>query len=110
MQLKWLSPVINLQIGPIMMCFVLDESFNFCSVTGSLYVTGGETYRMPTDQADMIEVASRVGKVTALPPMLELRSCHATAAVGSLVFVFGGTDKSGEGLSSCEYFDVRLST
>ncbi len=73
-------------------------------------MTGGETNGMPTDQADVIEVANQVGKVTALPPMLELRSCHATAAVGSLVFVFGGTDEIGEGLSSCEYFDVRSST
>ncbi len=79
-------------------------------VIGKLFVTGGYLNNTLTNQADVIDLVSQSGTVTSLPPMQEARSNHALAAAGSLVFVFGGRIKRGEGeewTSSCEFFDSR---
>ncbi len=82
----------------------------FCCVIGKLYATGGYLNNVRTNQADVIDVDSQTGKVTSLPPMQEARHCHALAAAGSLVFVFGGWIKRNEineRTSSCELFDSQ---
>ncbi len=80
----------------------------FCCFIGKLYVTGGYLNHIETNKAHAIDVNSRSGTVTSLPPMQEARSSHTIAAAGSLVFVFGGWIKRGEKderTSSCELFD-----
>ncbi len=72
-----------------------------------LYVTGGEISGAVTNQAEVIDMANRTGTQTALPPMQVPRYCHASAAAGSRVFVFGGRNERNERTSSCEFYDTR---
>ncbi len=62
---------------------------------------------MPTNRAEVIDMANRTGTQTALPPMQVPRYWHASAAAGSLVFVFGGVNERRELTSSCEFYDSR---
>ncbi len=74
---------------------------------GQLYITGGEVNFAAINQAEVIYVANHSGAQTALPPMQVPRYCHAPAAAGSLVFVFGGLNERNERTSSCEFYDSR---
>ncbi len=75
---------------------------------GKLYITGGEVNDAAINQAEVIDVANHAGAQTALPPMQVPRHCHASAAAGSRVFVFGGWNGRVEITSSCEFYDSRI--
>ncbi len=80
----------------------------FCLyIIGKLYVTGGGIGREVISRTEVIDVANHTGAQTALPPMQVPRYCHASAAAGSLVFVFGGVNERDEPTSSCEFYDSR---
>ncbi len=80
----------------------------FCLyIIGKLYVTGGGNNHAVTNQAEVIDVANPTGTQTALPPMQVPRFYHASAAAGSLLFVFGGLTEGYEPTSSCEFYDSR---
>ncbi len=82
--------------------------FYFGHVTGRLYITGGLT---SPHQAEVTTIASHGDTMLApLPPMLEGRRSHATAAAGPLLFVFGGINGLSEVMSSCEFLDTRTNT
>ncbi len=74
---------------------------------GKLYITGGETNYVSTNQAEVIDLANHTGTQTALPPMQVPRYYHASAAAGSRVFVFGGKNERRKRISSCEFYDTR---
>ncbi len=74
---------------------------------GKLYITGGEISDVATNRAEVIDMANPTGTQTALPCMQVPRNCHASAAAGSLVFVFGGWNERNERTSSCEFYDSR---
>ncbi len=80
----------------------------FCLyIIGKLYITGGEINYVPTNRAEVIDMANRTGTQTALPPMQVPRNYHASAAAGSRVFAFGGFNERRERISSCEFYDSR---
>ncbi len=60
-----------------------------------------------TNQAEVLDVSSPTGEIKALPPMLESRRRHATAAAGPFLFAFGGLNEQNEISSSCEFYDSR---
>ncbi len=86
---------------------VVLRSFCLCDI-GKLYITGGEINNVSTNHAEVIDVANPTGTKTALPPMQVPRSSHASAAVGSRVFVFGGLNELYELTSSCEFYESRI--
>ncbi len=80
---------------------------NFVCVIGKLYSTGGVIDNLPTNRAEVIDVANHPGMIITLPPIQEARRGHASVASGSFLFVFGGQIGMLKGLSSCEFYDSR---
>ncbi len=81
---------------------------SFVCVIGKLYATGGVINKdKSTNRSEVIDVANHPGMIIALPPMQTARRGHASAAAGSLVFVFGGWTGLFESTSSCEFYDSR---
>ncbi len=68
---------------------------------------GGYINGISSNRVDLIDLAKHTGPQTALPPMQVHRKCHASAAAGSRVFVFGGLNERNERTSSCEFYDSR---
>ncbi len=73
-------------------------------------MTGGWKNERSSNQARAINVSSQGGTVTKLPPMVVSRCIHATAAVGSFLFAFGGLNEQNDMVSSCEFYDPATNT
>ncbi len=73
-------------------------------------MTGGWKNGRASDEARVINVSSQGGTVAKLPPMLESRCIHATAAVGKFVFALGGLNEQNVMVSSCEFYDPATNT
>ncbi len=73
-------------------------------------MTGGWKNGRASNEARVINVPSQGGTVTKLPPMVESRCIHATAAVGKFVFAFGGLNEQNGAVSSCEFYDPATNT
>ncbi len=58
----------------------------------------------------MLDVSGRTGEIKALPPMVEPRRWHASAAAGPFIFAFGGFSEQNKEMSSCELYDSRTNT
>ncbi len=90
---------------------VSKGNFAFWHVIGKLYITGGQVNgKKITNNAEVFDVPSKTGEVKALPPMVEPRRWHTSAAAGPFIFAFGGVNEQNKEISSYEFYDSRTST
>ncbi len=90
---------------------VTKGNFSFWPVIGKLYITGGQINgKKITNNAEVLDVPSQTGEVKALPPMVEPRRWHTSAAAGRFIFAFGGVNEQDKEMSSCEFYDSRTNT
>ncbi len=73
-------------------------------------MTGGWKNGRASNETRVINVSSQGGTVTKLPPMIEPRCIHVTAAVGKFVFALGGLNEQNDMVSSCEFYDPATNT
>ena len=73
---------------------------------GKIYVTGGETETAQDVSMNSVYVYDPQADAWAqLASMGTARKCHASAAVGDKLYVFGGIDGDDEDLSTAEVYD-----
>ena len=72
---------------------------------GKIYVTGGETSNKYSSVNSVYVYDPQADAWTQLASMGNARRCHASAAAGGKLYVFGGRDGDEDDVSTAEVYD-----